>query len=314
MADFIAHDLLGEYALRVFPAAAQREAALHPAAFRWGLQGPDPLFFHKVYRGSPLHQTGARLHEEKTDALFAVFAESVNRLTGSAHHIAAAYFYGFLCHYALDSTLHPYIYCRQHECLTAMPNENPNTIHFQIESDIDCALFDKFKGDHLRLPVEAYQLTDEETAVLAVILHHLIHRVLHEDVPTRELRPSFAKMLAYQRLFFQGGRVLRSPARMVERILKKGALLTSHIKVGLPQWDALNESHSAWCNLWQPDIICTESVLDLFELARDKAAELASSYSAQFDSGWMLNLSYYNPFDFGNYAHTPKQPISSNRI
>ena len=104
MADFIAHDLFGEAALAVFPAAAQREAALHPAVFRWGLQGPDPMFFHKVYRGSPLHKIGARLHEEKTDEFFAVFAEAVNRLTGNAHHITAAYFYGFLCHYALDST------------------------------------------------------------------------------------------------------------------------------------------------------------------------------------------------------------------
>lgn len=309
MADFIAHDLFGEAALAVFPAAAQREAALHPAVFRWGLQGPDPLFFHKVYRGSPLHKTGARLHEEKTDELFAVFAEAVNRLTGCAHHIAAAYFYGFLCHYALDSTLHPYIYCRQHECLTAMPKENPSLIHCQIESDIDCALFDTLKGDHLRLPIEAYQLTDEETAVLAVVLHHLIRCVLREDIPTKALRPIFSETLTYQHLFFQTGKFLRTPARTVEQILGKGALLTSHIKAGLPQWDALNESHSPWHNLWKPDIVCTESVMELFEQAQDKAAELASSYAAQFDSGWMLNLSYYEPFDFGNYMRIPNSMI-----
>lgn len=301
MADFIAHDLLGEYALSVFPAAAQREAALHPAVFRWGLHGPDPLFFHKVYAGSPLHAIGARLHEEKTDELFAVFAEIVNHLTGTAHHIAAAYFYGFLCHYALDSMVHPYVYYRQHECLEAMPKEDPTSIHCQIESDIDCALFDKLKGDHLRLPVEVYRLTDEETAILAVILRHLVHRVLREEISTRELRPIFSEMLAYQRIFFGGGRTLRSSARTIERILGKTAVLSSHIRAGLPQWDALNESHTPWRNLWKPDIVCTETVMELFQMAQDRAAELASSYAAQFDSGWMLNLSYYEPFDFGNY-------------
>ena len=48
--------------------------------------------------------------------------------------------------------------------------------------------------------------------------------------------------------------------------------------------------------------------MQLFELARDKAAELASSYAAQFDSGWMLNLSYYEPFDFGNDTRIPNIP------
>jgi len=301
MADFMTHDLLGEQALAVFPAAAQRAAALHPAVFRWGLQGPDPLFFHKVYAGSPLHKLGNRLHEERTDALFTVFAESVNRLTDENHDIASAYFYGFLCHYALDSTIHPYVYYQEHECIRAMPGENASAIHCQIETDIDCALYDRCKGDHLHLPTAAYQMNDQETAVVSVILHHLIRCVLRVDVPTSELRPAFAEMLACQRLFYQGGRGLSRPARKVERLLGKGPLLTSHIKTGLPQWDALNESHSPWRNLWNPDVVCTESVTQLFELAKDKAAELASSYAAQFDSGWMLNLSYYEPFDNGNY-------------
>ena len=303
MADFMTHDLLGEQALAVFPAAAQRAAALHPAVFRWGLQGPDPLFFHKVYAGSPLHKLGNRLHQEKTDVFFTVFAESVNRLTGDAHDIASAYFYGFLCHYALDCTIHPYVYFQQHACIQAMPDENPSAIHCQIETDIDCALYDHYKGDHLHLPAQAYQMGDEETAVVSVLLHHLILRVLRVDVPTRELRPAFSETLACQRLFYQGsGHVLSRPARTVERFLGKGPLLTSHIKTGLPQWDALNESHAPWRNLWNPDVVCTESVIELFELAKDKAAELASSYAAQFDSGWMLNLSYYEPFDNGNYA------------
>ena len=50
-----------------------------------------------------------------------------------------------------------------------------------------------------------------------------------------------------------------------ERLPGKGPLLTSHIKTGLPQWDALNESHSPWRNLWNPDVVCTESVTQLFE-------------------------------------------------
>lgn len=302
MADFMTHDLLGEQALAVFPSAAQRASALHPAAFRWGLQGPDPLYYHKVYAGSPLHKLGNRLHQDKTSELFTVFAEAVNRLTGTSHAIAEAYFYGFLCHYALDSIIHPYVYFRQQECIAAMPDENPSVIHAKIETDIDCALIDRIKGEHAQLPLSLYQLSDEETAVLTVILSHLIRRVLRENIPARMLRPIFSEMLAYQRVFYRGGNTIGKPAHVMERLFGKGPLVTAHMKTALPQWDALNESHTPWNNLWKPEITCTESVLQLIELARDKAAELASSYAAQFDSGWMLNLSYYAPFDNGNYT------------
>lgn len=303
MADFVSHDLLGEQALALFPAAAQHAAALRPAAYRWGLQGPDPLFFHKVYAGSPLHKTGNRLHSEKTDELFTVLAEAVHRLTGSAHEIAEAYFYGFLCHYALDSAIHPYVYYRQYECIQSMPNENPSAIHCRIETDIDTALYAHFKGGKITEadPTLPYRLSDEETAVLAVLLHHVIRQVLDEQAPTAELRPCFAEMLACQRLFYLGNRPLTGSARRLELLLRKGPLLSSHLKGDAPQWDCLNESGKPWYNLWAPQEIRTDSVLDLFESAKLRAASLASNYAAQFDAGWMLNISYYDPFDNGNY-------------
>ena len=62
MADFVTHELLGQYALGMMPPAAQIVAAQHPAVYRWGQQGPDPLFFHKVLLGSPTHKLGNRMH------------------------------------------------------------------------------------------------------------------------------------------------------------------------------------------------------------------------------------------------------------
>ncbi|MBQ8584820.1 MAG: hypothetical protein IJ452_00875, partial [Butyricicoccus sp.] len=82
MADFFSHDLFGERMLAHLPAAAQSAAAQHPAAYHWGLHGPDPLFFHKVQFGRPLHKLGNRMHSEKTSELFAAFADAVSRLQG----------------------------------------------------------------------------------------------------------------------------------------------------------------------------------------------------------------------------------------
>ena len=52
MADFVSHHLFGGQALAVFPASAQALAQAHPACFFWGCQGPDPLFYRKIWPGS----------------------------------------------------------------------------------------------------------------------------------------------------------------------------------------------------------------------------------------------------------------------
>ena len=71
-----------------------------------GLSRTGPLFYRKVLLGSPLHKLGNRMHSEKTDELFAALSRAVRDLSGDAQEIAAAYFYGFVCHYALDSEIH----------------------------------------------------------------------------------------------------------------------------------------------------------------------------------------------------------------
>ena len=143
MADFVSHHLFGEQALSVFPAPVQELVQKHPVSFRWGCQGPDPLFYRKILLGSPLHKLGNRMHSEKTYELFAALARGVRDLTGESQEIAAAYFYGFVCHLALDSEIHPYVYCRQVQICGAEPKLNASAVHCQIESDIDYLVYEK---------------------------------------------------------------------------------------------------------------------------------------------------------------------------
>ena len=65
MADFVSHHLFGAQALAVFPASVQALAHARPACFFWGCQGPDPLFYRKIWLGSPLHKLGNRMHSER---------------------------------------------------------------------------------------------------------------------------------------------------------------------------------------------------------------------------------------------------------
>ncbi|MCI7126492.1 MAG: zinc dependent phospholipase C family protein [Agathobaculum sp.] len=302
MADFVSHHLFGEDVLPVMPAPAQMAARRRPACFRWGCQGPDPLFYRKIAVGSPLHRAGNRMHSEKAGELFSALSRAVHCLTGDAHEIAQAYFYGFLCHYALDSEIHPYVYCRQEQIRSADPKLSASAVHCQIESDIDYALYLVRENEPVTKfdPDAFYALETDELAVIACVLHAALRMVYGEDVPTRELRRAFQEMLAWENFLYSESRLVYRGMQKIERALGRGALLTGHMKLERPEWDCLNEEHGPWNNLWTPGETRTDSVPELLGLARIRAAALAGQYAAQFDAGWFLQQPFDVPFDNGN--------------
>ena len=107
-------------------------------------------------------------------------------------------------------------------------------------------------------------------------------------------------MLAWECFLYSDSRAVYRGAQKLERMAGRGALLTGHMKIERPGWDALNEQHAPWCNLWKPDEQRTESVPELFGLARIRAAALAGQYAAQFDAGWLLHYHFEQPFDNGS--------------
>lgn len=302
MADLVSHHLFGSGTRSVLPASAQRPVDKWPACYYWGCQGPDPLFYRKIYLVSPLHSLGNRMHSQHTGRLFAALARTVHLLSDEAGEMAAAYFYGFLCHYALDSTIHPYVYCREEEFCAENARLNPSAVHSSIESDIDCLVYERAYHRPVTEfePERHYTLAPEEKAVLSVVLHAVLLDVYGEDIPVRELRRSFDEMLAWECFLYSDSRAVYRGARTLETLAGRGALLTGHMKVEPPAWDALNLSHRPWHNPWTPGEERRDSVPELFALARIRAASLAGQYAAQFDIGWLLHHPFTEPFDNGS--------------
>lgn len=301
MADFVSHHLFGEQTLTAFPASVQQIVARHRGAFLWGCQGPDPFFYRKLALGGPLHRFGTMMHSQETDELFFTFCRAVHTLTGDAHNAAAAYFFGFLCHYALDSEIHPFVYFCQEQLRSAHPKWSASAVHCQIESDIDFLLYTRFYGH----PVSGFSFQEyralpaHDKAVLAVLLHTVLRQVYRETVTTREIRRAFDDMLCWETKLYQENRPVYRICFRLEQLLGRGPLLSGHMKIGAPLWDALNQSHQPWHNLWRPEEIRTESVPELFVQARIRAAGLAGQYAAQFDTGCLLRMHFPFPFGYG---------------
>ncbi len=302
MAEFASHELLGTIARVRLPLGAQDAIDRQPTAYYFGLQGPDPLFYYGVAKGRPLHKLGNRMHSERTEELFATLAEATMHLTGTRGEIARAYFYGFLGHYALDSTLHPYVYYLQQQAVQANPKVHPSAVHCGIESDMESALYQKTTGKYISTYTidGRYEATEEQLAVMAVVLHYVLKKVYGVTVATEALRAAFGDMLTIQKMFYACDTRTRKMIARTEKLIGQSALLSSRLKVDVPLWDCLNLERKPWKNLWHPEVEHTKTVLELFDQALLSMIGLSSIYAEQFASGWVSNLSFYAPFDDGN--------------
>ena len=59
-----AHDTFGKLVSKQLPKEIQDIIKTYPSAFRIGLQGPDPLFYHRPYASNDVKKEGSRMHRE----------------------------------------------------------------------------------------------------------------------------------------------------------------------------------------------------------------------------------------------------------
>lgn len=286
MADFITHTLFGQLTLPEFPSRARQIQNLHPAAFYWGLQGPDLLFFRKAILGKrPLYPYASMMHSEKNTELFACMAEYIDALDDTDSGAALSYFYGFLCHYALDSEIHPYVYCRQYEMAQKYPTVSGSALHCQIETDIDSLLYTRLKKEPVTsfAPEKLYTIPKEETYSISRLYTYLLRKVYGKSVSFEEIVKCFADTLMIQKMLFSGSRAVFAATKTLDALMRSKGLLTSHVKGKKPKWDCLNLGHHTWHNPYTPDKPRTQSVPEILAIARHKAVRLAKAYTTQLE-------------------------------
>ena len=113
------HVQFGKDVIASLPYTFSKLARMHPQCFYLGTQGPDLLFYHKPLKrkNNPTRKKGWALHEIAPEEFFLNGAQFL--LNDKSNYDAegnftpqskeAAYLLGFLCHFSLDYSLHPYI-------------------------------------------------------------------------------------------------------------------------------------------------------------------------------------------------------------
>lgn len=272
-------------------AQSLRETGLeNTPEYIWGAQGPDFLFCHRYFpwmKGRSLKEYGSRLHSEvKPSVTFSAMREFLSRHRDPGYR---AYVTGFVCHYALDSTAHPYVNALATELAAQRPWETVNTMHGEVEASLDAIILRRETG-MLPSQVNVKQMFPKNESAqrrIAKLYQAVLLSACGEDVPEGELlRATNDAHFVFSLLNDRTG-LKRQVFQRVEK--GKPSLVTSHI-VPITEEDGVdfaNIQHSPW-----GDPPSKQSFFDLF----DQAIELAKQLITRFDTCDFAALTGERPF------------------
>lgn len=246
-----------------------------------GAQGPDPLFTLGIFPLRPSSKPsglGNVLHSYRTGA----FLLALCRRAKASDDVARAYAMGFLTHYALDSTVHPYVYAHSNR----EDGSYSSTMHMALEKAWDTMFYrrDGLKGTPVIMPGV------EETRALwpqiAALWQGAIDEVFPEQNVTVAMIEEALKSAAYAAKLTHSPRGIKYRLVWVlERIIGKPRLGTSQMSPPtVPKEDITNEAGLPWHSPGEPDRERTEGLAELFEAGTTRAAELLGAAAKYFSN------------------------------
>lgn len=125
MPSYYAHYRFGTAVLASLPADVRRSVQRFRRLYDVGLHGPDLFYYHNPLSSRGTGTLGIRYHEQTGKSFFTRVCRAIRMERSEA---ASAYLYGVLCHYVLDSMLHPFI-------LQAV--QDTGVSHGELETEFD---------------------------------------------------------------------------------------------------------------------------------------------------------------------------------
>jgi hypothetical protein len=280
MPAIITHNLYGREVLERNPRFYQGDKDCVDA-FLLGNQGPDPLFFLILNPGRiPFRRLGSTMHSRRTTALLRAFFVSKEKPElAKDYPLLRAYAEGMLCHYLLDSTVHPFVFAQEHALCDAGVDGLTRADHHEVHARIEREFDEVMLYTRLGLTVASYE-PGREALVLArkpLLLVSLLYTAVTESVygmtiPNTLFLEAVNSYRFEQAVIHSSTGRKRSVAGQVERLLRRNSLFEemSHVPVGRSESIFENRAH----DVWHDPRTGTPSRQDfgqLYELAQERA-------------------------------------------
>lgn len=275
MPNIITHTLFAEEVQKLLD---NENFKLRRQLFAVGSNGPDFLFFHYVtpstcWKKTPLRKMGNELHSSHVNEFYAALLEAIrNQKNTELKEDMIAYGAGHLCHWALDSTAHPYIFYRTGRCISRSADR-----HHRFESLIDAAMLKIRHGETIKTynpAMEVCDLTESQMKAVVNAYYPVLKQIFDDDIRPYMIREALQNWKTMQQIFHDPNGTKISALQKVEKVF---GLDNKFSGFGVPpvledNYDLLNLMHSQWRHPITGEVF-TESFLDLYEEALQKAVK-----------------------------------------
>ncbi len=263
-------------------------------AFLLGNQGPDPLFYAVLSPSLRAHvRLGSTMHREKPNELLAAFKGSLGILGSAELPVGRAYALGFLCHYLLDSTVHPLVFFNEHRLCDAgepgLSREDASEVHAVIESELDeIVLFRKRETTvaDFNPAQEILKASDFVLRVVSKMYAYVALTVYGEIVPEDLFKKAVRDFRLAQRAFHSPRGLKRAAIGRIEELVRPYSFFRamSHRPVETAESAFDNRAREPWENPFT-GAVRTAGFWDLYDEALHRAHDGALAFDqASFDA------------------------------
>ena len=252
-----AHDLFGKMVYHRLDPEIQEKIKKYQTTYQIGLHGPDILFYVRPFHKNRFNQMAHRLHREEAAGFFERGRELYQK-TGNEEILV--YLLGFICHFMLDSTCHPYI---------SEYMKKTGARHDEIETEFDRALMVRTGKDPFHYqPGSVIRIEKNSVDAISEVMEGMSHK----DIVRALMGTKF-----YTRLPICNSEKKRKVKLAVARILFMYRLADGRIIRGEPK-DICLES--------------TQHLTQLFLQTVPEAAAMINEYYKQRNGSDRLNVRF----------------------
>lgn len=257
-----AHYRMGQQIVNRVPKWKKNLIEKNKELFDIGLHGPDILFYYKPLKSNPVNRIGYGMHEHAGREFFEYAAEVIRKKDHDTRYLA--YVYGFICHFALDTTCHGYIDEKIAES---------GVSHTEIEVEFDRSLMLEDGYDPIRHKLTGHIAPSEENA-------KVISAFFKGTDPT-EVKDALKGMIQYNNL-------LIAPSRLKRELIYALLRISGNYK----------EMHGLLVNFHaNPDCEdSTRKLHQLYDVALERAVDLIDEYDKYLVGEQRLNPLYRYTF------------------
>ncbi len=220
-------------------------------------QSMDVLFFYNITnlkKGKRIRQFGHYFHEHNSQDFFINIINYIKYNSYQNNPSIMSLLYGLICHYVLDTTIHPYVLYK-----TGIFDKNDPTTYIYAQCHEH---METFIDNYLLLQREKqipYHIKPHQFALPSITFTDEIKEVLNyafkETFDINNMSRFYEKALQQMRFFYRYFRydrfgIKKKGYQFIDHFTKPGSyrleVLSYHIKPTTDKWDYLNTNRHKW--------------------------------------------------------------------